>query len=245
MLGLMIIGGLVLYIMIAIKVTSYVMDKTDKTKYAVMTALTFFLIPTWDLILGYPIYWYLCKHEAGIKIYKTVNNVEGFYVGEKTKKYEPYQPYDGYRYIDYQEQENGKYYRSYWIETNSSDICVLPPHPEWETDEYSQLYRSGKCIVKQELKESNVSRFEVTERSINTDILSLLRLKKVISMRIIDKQEQKEIARTTNYIFGQGWVINALSIAAVGTLNWESCLGYDFSFENKLLKNTLIPVGGK
>jgi hypothetical protein len=43
------------------------------------------LIPTWDIVLGYPIYKFLCWKDAGVHVYKTVGNVEGFYVGEEIK----------------------------------------------------------------------------------------------------------------------------------------------------------------
>lgn len=238
----MIIGGLVLYIMIAIKVTSHVMNKTDKTKYAVITALLFFLFPTWDVIIGYPIYWYLCQHEAGIKIYKTVDNVEGFYVGEQTSVL-PIEPYKGYQYIYYKDAKDGKYYRNRWLDNNTSDLCV--PVGIYRYSPYAEAFAKGECIAKQEIQESEVSRWEVTDKRIYSDVASVLQLKKVIAMRIIEKQNKKEIARLTGYIFGEGWVISLLSSNIMGNRSWESCLGYDFSFENKLLKNTLIPVGGK
>lgn len=222
MLGLMILGGLIFYIVIAVKVTSYVMNKTDKTKYAVITALIFFLFPTWDIIVGYPIFWYLCKHEAGIKIYKTVDNVEGFYIGEKTKNYEPYQPYDGYGHIDYKEQESGKYYRSYWIENNSSEMCILPRHPEWEMDEYTQAYRSGKCIVKQELKENEVSRWEEGD-NVNGYITIIPFYINKWTARIMDRHTGKPLAELVSYSFGQGWVISLLSSTVVGNRSWEKC----------------------
>lgn len=242
MLGLMIIGGLILYIMIAKKVTSYLMNKTDKTKYAVITALLFFLFPTWDLFLGYPIYWYLCKYEAGIKVYKAVDNVEGFYVGERDSAL-PVEPYQGYKFIDYHDKEDGKYYRNSWLDTNISDLCV--PVGIYRYSKYAEAFAKGECIAKQELTESEVSRWEVTDKRIYSDVVSVLQLKKVIAMRITDKENKKEIARLTDYIFGEGWVISLLSSSIMGNRSWESCLGYDFSFENKLLKNTLIPVGGK
>lgn len=44
-----------------------------------VTAATFVLIPTWDIIPGKLYFNHLCNTEGGIKIYKTVEGVEGFY----------------------------------------------------------------------------------------------------------------------------------------------------------------------
>lgn len=243
MLGLMIIGGLVLYIMIAIKVTSYVMNKTDKTEYAVMTALIFFLIPTWDLILGYPIYWYLCKHEAGIKIYKSVDNVEGFYVGKQDGTL-PVEPYQDYRFIDYHDKEDGKYYRNSWLDSNTSDLCV--PVGIYRYSNYAEAFAKGKCIAKEEIQESEVSRWEVayiTDKKIN--IIPILALHKRIEIEIINRNNGKVIAEAIDCNFGQGWIIGLLSSNVIGNRSWESCMGYDYSYHDILIKKTLIPVGGK
>lgn len=219
MLGLMIIGGLVLYIMIAIKVTSYVMNKTDKTKYAVITALLFFLIPTWDLILGYPIYWYLCKHEAGIKIYKTVDNVKGFYVGEQDDEI-PVDPYAGYRFIDYKNKKEGKYYRSYWLDNNTSDLCV--PVGIYRYSNYAEAVAKGKCIAKQELKESEVSRWELGD-SVNGYTTVIPFYINRGTTRIMDRHTSKPLAELVFYSFGQGWVISLLSSNIMGNRSWEKC----------------------
>lgn len=221
MLGLMIIGGLVLYIMIAIKVTSYVMDKTNRTKYAVITALIFFLIPTWDLFLGYPIYWYLCKHEAGVKIYKSVDNVEGFYIGEQDATL-PVEPYQGYRFIDYHDKEDGKYYRNSWLDNNTSDLCV--PVGIYRYSNYAESFAKGKCIEKQELKENQVSRWHFItnygapylgglEAPI---IISVLNFTHQTPFVIQDKTTSQKLGQLDYYWWQGGWVYGILSSISVG-----------------------------
>ena len=53
-----------------------------------------------------------------------MENVEGFYVGEKSKDHSSPEPYKGYRYVDYKEKESGKYYRNSWLDNNTSELCV-------------------------------------------------------------------------------------------------------------------------
>ena len=222
-MGLMIFGGLILYIMIAIKVTSYVMDKTDKTKYAIITALLFFLIPTWDLILGYPIYWYLCKHEAGIKIYKTVDNVEGFYVGEKRSSSPMILPYDGYSYIDYKDEKSGKFYRNSWLDTNSSSECVS--YKGAQSYDYTQAFQAGKCITKKELRENEVSQwYFITNYGAPylggmeaPIIIPILNFTHQTPLVIQDTTTSQKLGQLDYYWWQGGWVYGSLSSISVGS----------------------------
>ena len=85
MIGLMVVGVIVGYIFLAKFIVTKVYEKTKSLKKKYIALAIVILIPTWDAILGLPIYLYLCKYHAGVKIYQTVDNVEGFYVGEEIK----------------------------------------------------------------------------------------------------------------------------------------------------------------
>ncbi|MDD5387637.1 MAG: hypothetical protein PHQ22_10630 [Sulfuricurvum sp.] len=243
MIGGMILLGFFLYWMIAKKIVGMVYAETQSIIKKRIAIAIFILIPTWDVILGFPIYLYLCKYESGIKIYKTVDNVEGFYVGENHYGGSILLPYKGYRFIDYKEPKNGKYYRNTWLDTNTSAECIS--YDGAYSYDYTQAFRQGKCITNKELKESEVSRWKVVEDDINSELVAVLHLHKIISIRIIDKQEQLEIAHTDDYLFGKGWVSGIISSLETGNRSWASCLDHDFSYENNLLRKTLIPVGGK
>ena len=82
MLGLMIIIGIILYLYIAYKVTFYIVDKTPKKRYWVISILFFILLPTLDVIIGKVYFNCLCKTHSGFKVYKSVN-VEGFFNKER------------------------------------------------------------------------------------------------------------------------------------------------------------------
>jgi|GEM_PF-1447239 len=125
--------------------------------------VVWFLIPTWDVIIGYPIYKFLCVTQAGVHIYKTVDNVEGFYVGEDIGTYSkiPPMPYKGYKYIEYKKRENQKqpfkYYRVSWVDVNTTDQCVQLGR--FYKESYVDVLSQGKCIVKEEVAENDISRW--------------------------------------------------------------------------------------
>jgi hypothetical protein len=74
------------YIAVAVVVTvllvklagSWGASRRTKTIVGFVSAAIFVLIPTWDMIPGQRYFKHLCETEAGLKIYKTVEGVEGF-----------------------------------------------------------------------------------------------------------------------------------------------------------------------
>src|SRR5687768_15813320 len=67
---------LVLYLALAIVVTRKIVKsaRSTKAKWALglLSGAVFFLIPTWDHLLGSLYFDYLCAREGGITVYKTV-----------------------------------------------------------------------------------------------------------------------------------------------------------------------------
>lgn len=76
MIALMLIGGFVIYLAIAIAVTVLLVRRfrARRTKViaGIISVLVFFLIPTWDVIAGKIYLQYLCKTDGGMRVYKTV-----------------------------------------------------------------------------------------------------------------------------------------------------------------------------
>jgi len=71
-MGFAILLGLIAYFFLARAVARAVEKKTRSKKAKYITIAIFVLIPTWDIIPGWLYFTYMCKSEAGIKIYKTV-----------------------------------------------------------------------------------------------------------------------------------------------------------------------------
>lgn len=167
MIGLIFLAVVLCYIFLSKFIVVKVYEKTKSIKKKNIAIAIMILIPTWDVILGFPIYAYLCAFESGTKIYKTVDNVEGFYIGgfeEDDDWYNPIEPYKGYRYIEYQITNNknptGKFFRNYWLDNNASKLCINP-NLRYPNSSYSHQFRSGKCIAQEVIPENNISRWEV------------------------------------------------------------------------------------
>lgn len=77
MIGLSIIFIILIYFYIAYRVIKYVVKKTEKKYYGILTLLFFILLPTWDVILGKIYFNHLCKTEGGLKVYKSIQ-ADGF-----------------------------------------------------------------------------------------------------------------------------------------------------------------------
>lgn len=238
MIGLSIVAIIVGYILLSKFIVTKVLQSYGLKKANIALAIML-LIPTWDVILGFPVYAYLCMFESGVKIYKTVDNVEGFYVGEQDIQHEPYKPYKGYKYIDYQEvkytKPTGKYYRSYWVDyfkdRNTSSLCVYPPYPKSLHHPYTQAFNSGKCIVKEEIAESEVSRWEFAGYKIGSETeIPILNINRVISFKFFDKKNNVALGELVEYSWGVGWVRNLLGYfigvsgfgcSGIGKTNYE------------------------
>jgi len=238
MIGLMIVGVISGYILIS----KFIVTKTLKlygAKRANIALAIMILIPTWDVILGFPIYAYLCLFKSGVKIYKTVDDVEGFYVGERSIKHEPIEPYKGYKFIDYKEtkyqEPTGKYYRSYWVDyfknQEMANMCVYPPYPN-SSRPYTQAFKSGKCIVKEEIAESEVSRWEYdTNRNIHKVVVPIVKIEKTV-VAIRDRNQNQNIAENIRYNIDQNWVIGIMN----ESINTRGVLAYCSGGKNMLEK---------
>lgn len=236
MIGFSIIAIIVGYILLSKFIVSKVLQSYGLKKANTALAIML-LIPTWDVILGFPVYAYLCMFESGVKIYKSVDNVEGFYVGKWSKdgygKVPPL-PYEGYRYIDYQEVKNnkptGKYFRTSWVDANTTQECIQIGNASSEY--HLNLYKQGKCIVKEEIADSEVSRWEYdTNRNIHEVVVPILKIEKTV-VAIRDRNQNQNIAENIRYNIDQNWVIGIMN----ESINTRGVLAYCSGGKNMLEK---------
>lgn len=203
-----------------IVIAVYKIFGTKKARHIAIAVMI--LIPTWDVILGYPIYKLLCWTSAGVQIYKTVDNVEGFYVGEKNKYGNPaiVLPYTGYDFIDYKDGKNGMYYQNRWIDTNTSRECV-PYKGAWNHN-YTEAFKKGKCIVKKEISESEVSRWEYIKKSKSktTTSSSFLSMKIDSTISLVDTKKKELLSEVVSVVWKGGWIYGFLASIPVSD-NWK------------------------
>lgn len=112
MIGLSILLAVFAYVWVARFIARRIENRA--AKYTVIAL--FILIPTWDIIPGKLYFNYLCENEAGLKIYRTVEGVEGFRVSvaepEALTKY-------GYKY---QERSEGNQLYRYTLDANGNIV---------------------------------------------------------------------------------------------------------------------------
>lgn len=105
MIGLGFLLALVIYIVIALALAFWIPRALFDTPRAriiarIVVLLTFVLIPTWDIIPGKLYFDHLCRTEGGLKIYKTVEGVEGFYYFPGAEFRQEALDQYGYKYVE-------------------------------------------------------------------------------------------------------------------------------------------------
>lgn len=84
MIALTLLVIFILYLLTAFFITRRLVKRATSTraKWAIgtLSALVFFLIPTWDHLFGGMYFNYLCAKEGGIKIYKTMELGREYYL---------------------------------------------------------------------------------------------------------------------------------------------------------------------
>ncbi len=205
MIQLFFLGGLLIYLLIGM----FIILSTLKTiKGRVIGFIILALIPSWDVIIGYPVFLYLCKYKSGVKIYKTVKNVEGFFIGKIPSQAEPVRLYNHYNYVEYQRSSNLKYYRSYWLNNINSDLCVKPKST-WYIEEFNK----GRCLAREEVQFNQLSQFELKsskERYMWKSIFPLLGIYKNPTQISYDRKTKEILGELIIYHWDKGWIHNFL-----------------------------------
>lgn len=94
MTGLVVLGILLVYIAVAVGAMV-----VAKGLWKLLVVAVFILIPTWDIIPGKIALARYCEQEGGIKIYRSVDGVEGF-LSLDGQVYEEYFTRYGYKYVE-------------------------------------------------------------------------------------------------------------------------------------------------
>lgn len=84
MFAILFLIGIFFYVGLSCSIYRYVSKKTNKKSIKFITVFVLVLIAIGDNIVGETVFYYLCKTSGGIKIYKTADDVEGFYVENYT-----------------------------------------------------------------------------------------------------------------------------------------------------------------
>lgn len=105
MIGLGFLLALIVYILIAVTLAVWAPraifnTSRARTIAAIVVVSTFVLIPTWDIIPGKLYFDHLCATEGGLKIYKAVEGVEGFFYETGTSPGREFLDKYGYKFLE-------------------------------------------------------------------------------------------------------------------------------------------------
>jgi len=216
-----------------------VIARSSKKKWVICLTILL-LIPTWDVIIGYPVFWYLCTFKSGIKIYKTVDNVEGFYAGERYEKLTPWMPDKNYRYMDYRVKNTNQYYRSYWLDNNTSEDCYKPSKKNAYDREYEvSFYEKGRCFGVKPLSPKEVSQYEILYiHGKGQRIIPFIQIYEQTWLEIKDRETNTILAEGVRYRWNRGWL--RATLLNVSGSTGVACPPYSYS--GKLITLTLKPI---
>ena len=265
----MIVGSFWLYFVIARFIVNRVYKYTENIKYKKIAIAFFLILPISDVIVGYPVYKYYCYTQSGEKIFRTVDNVDGVYIGTRSGKHQSVSPVveaeryiykedgileylEGYKYTDYKEQESGKYYRHSWLDNNRSEKCIVPEDPNNKMNVYANAYAKGRCITKQEINESEVSRYSlVYDNNVKDDvrilwdirwgsssslIVPILGIGKYHEKHIYDRLGKSYLVEQTDFSWNQGVVSSMLTSIVTGNPKRTTSCEYTATPLEQILK---------
>ncbi len=172
MIGLSILLAVVVYVWLARFVAKRIKNRT--AKYTVIAI--FILIPTWDIIPGKLYFNHLCEKEAGLKIYKTVEGVEGYRVYPGATGLGPGP--DGFKKYGYKFEERG----------SGSDLVRYTLGPD-------------EKVTKQQITES-IARYAAYA----TDWMPLAWNAKKYEVMIYDQKTKERLAIITAFSTGGNWL---------------------------------------
>jgi len=230
MISMMLLTAATLYVLFARYVVREVYRGTGSKRKKWIAIAIFWLIPFGDVLLGYPVYWYLCHFKAGVKIYRTVDNVEGIYVGKNDyvllrRDMIPRRDgspgrYSRYKFVDMYDDEVKKYYRLYPVKTHADPNCMVPGEYKYGT--YAAYYKTGRCIAKKEITEEQVSRWgyyngrRLKDNPPDERFGGILSFEKEYIVTVVDRSNNSILAEGVDYWWDGGWLYCLLSSFSPG-----------------------------
>jgi hypothetical protein len=221
-MGIVVVAIFLGYCLLTLMIMFITFFKTRSVKKTLLSFIIMFLIPTWDIILGYPVFSFFCTYKSGAYTYKSAAHIEGFYIGVQSKWAEPVHPFDGYKYVDYQSESkglgSGNYFRSYWADNNTSELCVSVRH---QYGDYGKAFQEGRCIIKEPLHVTQVSRYFYDTNNYWKQEYSipLIRLHRVYGNKIIDRSNNEVIAEIKEYKWFFSWIPIVIGYGSPGMMS--------------------------
>lgn len=232
MFAILFLIGIIFYVALSGYIYRYVAKKTNKKFIKFITIFILIFVAVGDNILGEAVFYYLCKTESGKKIYKTVENVEGFYVENYTNGIFPLMTFlfEGkYKFIEAKVDtpkeglfaDSAGYYRFNLSDLNDNNCHAFN---EWKSEVmkrkvnfYEKFTSRSECIASNKIDtpQSSYSIIYYEEKNI-LPFLFISRTKTKIKNILTDEI----IGEANEYYYSGGWILQ-LFFGGVG--HTKSC----------------------
>ena len=213
MTGLIVLGFLVAYVAIATGIASWA-----KGRWRLLVIAVFILIPTWDIVPGKIALAHYCEKEGGIKIYRSVDGVEGF-LSLDGRAYKDYFKRYGYKYVEIERQKRD------------------PRTGKAMGKEYARVTLGGNDNLREELVDKPISNYEFKDYR-NDETYSSPWGITLFSASIIDRNTGETIAVDKRFGWYGGW-LRKLNRPILGAGHGCGTVGDSYG---DILQQTLIPV---
>lgn len=219
MVGLIVIGSIIGYILLAKFIVKKVYEETQslKKKYIALAIVT--LIPTWDTILYYPTYWILSSNIPEIERFQSPQKIEGFY-----QSYMPddmiifemylYDTFDNNYSIYFDKSDKydkttktrtKKYYKAHWLNDSKSSLCV-PPLARSMREKYQKELENNWCIAVEEIKQDDMTQYWKLEQKIVAYIPILYMNIYIVDFYVSSRNNEERFFRLRDVFVDKSWL---------------------------------------
>lgn len=212
---------LVIYVWIAFSASRFISRKTQSQTAGIITAIAFFLLPSWDSIWGAVQFRYLCAAEGGYKIVKTARS-QGFFDADEqygcevtcvealTKL--------GFRFVEMNVStplwltRTKGLHRFYLTDSGAPSCAEFDRYVSMRKDYISENVPKPKCVGS-ELISSPSAQYDVAMAKDQAAITWPTTIERVESY-VRDRQTGEMLASGTSFRSWGGWLTKPLSFGS-------------------------------
>lgn len=264
MIGLSILLAIIIYVSLAVMIVRYVKKKTESKIKRYGTMALVILLPFWDMILHYPVYWLLSSTVPEIERYQPYKKIEGFYedfIPQGNIAYNMFlhkafeNQYTLYfeKTGEYNKQKGEReklYYKAYWLNNSDSPNC-FSPKPSTVEEKYIEFLENNWCIAVESINENEMTNYwKLTKKKAFSFPIFYLNVQ-VVDFFVSDRTTGAHFFRLRDVYVDKSWmtainVVTGNKTVRSGTkFTYASSGGKHFNFPDhkiiKLLDSKEIP----
>jgi hypothetical protein len=218
MVGLIVVSVIIVYVLLSKFIVTKVLQRYGLKK-ANIALVIMILIPMWDTILYYPIYWILSNTIPKIERFQSPQKIEGFYKG-----YMPddmiifnmylYDTFDNNYSIYFDKNDKydkttktrtKKYYKAHWLNDSKSSLCV-PPLAGSMRAKYQKELENNWCVAVEEIKQDDMTQYWKLEQKIIAHIPILYMNIYIVDFYVSSRNNEERFFRLRDVFVDKSWL---------------------------------------